>query len=263
LFLVRLLMPSVARVEVWKAAVGCSLILHVSAIAAVYAAWPAAADRAQFDGRNQVVQIEWTPAEIENVSEVQWQSISPPEISPSLSASPQITLSATDTNLARTKIAETQDKLNGAKTAAFAGPSQRANGSGLARRKPIVDPIESKASVDFVSPLAKRPTTAIPLTATSSPFGSNETLPADFSLNPPPEYPAIAVRQRLEGDVLLEVHVGRDGSVNRVTVLRSSGYLVLDRAAVEAVRAWTGRPAMRAGEAIEKIERLPIQFRLL
>jgi protein TonB len=68
-----------------------------------------------------------------------------------------------------------------------------------------------------------------------------------FASNLPPRYPAEASAAGWRGDVLLRLHVGADGRVEDVDVLRSSGYAVLDRAAVEAAEAWRFAPARRGG----------------
>lgn len=52
----------------------------------------------------------------------------------------------------------------------------------------------------------------------------------------PPAYPAGATASRIQGDVELDVVIGRDGSVEDVTVL--SGNPLLTPAAVDAVRKW-------------------------
>lgn len=49
-------------------------------------------------------------------------------------------------------------------------------------------------------------------------------------------YPEDARRRNLEGDLVLSVDVLTDGSIERVQVLRSSGYDLLDEAAVRIVR---------------------------
>ena len=84
----------------------------------------------------------------------------------------------------------------------------------------------------------------------------------DFSGNPPPIYPAEAIRQRLEGTVLIRIHVDKTGDVNEVDVIRSSGHSILDEAAVKAVRGWKGEPATTGQTAVASIEVLPIRFRL-
>lgn len=80
---------------------------------------------------------------------------------------------------------------------------------------------------------------------------------------PKPRYPAIARRRGYEGEVLLLVHVQSDGRVGAVTITRSSGHDVLDRAAARTVREqWRFRAgSIDARPAAFWIE-VPIEFRL-
>ncbi|HET9482643.1 MAG TPA: TonB family protein [Xanthomonadales bacterium] len=80
---------------------------------------------------------------------------------------------------------------------------------------------------------------------------------------PPPHYPSLALRRRLEGTVLLRVQVGADGEPVAVSIERSSGHRVLDAAAREQVLGrWHFVPAMRDGIAVPAIGLVPIRFRL-
>ncbi|MEM9585708.1 MAG: energy transducer TonB [Planctomycetota bacterium] len=85
---------------------------------------------------------------------------------------------------------------------------------------------------------------------------------ADLSNNQPPTYPAEAVRRKLEGVVMLRLSINERGTVTDVQVSQSCGHLLLDQAAVQAVRQWQGRPARRWGRAVASSEVLPIRFRL-
>lgn len=77
---------------------------------------------------------------------------------------------------------------------------------------------------------------------------------------PPPRYPRDALRRGEAGDVLLRVRVDADGVPVDVNVARGSGSRQLDRAAVDAVRRWRFRPALRAGAPAEAEIRVPIRF---
>lgn len=92
--------------------------------------------------------------------------------------------------------------------------------------------------------------------------GLEEESSADLSGNRPPEYPLEAIRRRLQGAVLLRLQITKTGEVRNVEIIRSSGHPILDRAAVNAVSSWQGKPARRWGRAVETAERLPIRFRL-
>jgi protein TonB len=61
-----------------------------------------------------------------------------------------------------------------------------------------------------------------------------------------PIYPPAAVVARLQGIVILEALVDRDGLVAEVKVLRSAGS-ILDREALTAVRQWRYSPLVRNG----------------
>jgi len=78
----------------------------------------------------------------------------------------------------------------------------------------------------------------------------------------PPRYPAAAQRLGQEGHVLVLVRVGTDGTALSVEIEESSGYPVLDEAAMEAVRDWTFEPAREDGRAVESLVHVPFRFRL-
>ena len=59
-------------------------------------------------------------------------------------------------------------------------------------------------------------------------------------------YPAQAVRQGLSGNLLLDVAINADGTLNTVRVLRSSGHKVLDNAAVRIVKMAADYPPLPA-----------------
>ncbi len=80
--------------------------------------------------------------------------------------------------------------------------------------------------------------------------------------NPPPSYPIIAKRRSWEGRVVLNVVVNRQGRVKMITVKKSSGFAVLDEAALEAVENWRFRPGRRDGKVIDMEVEIPVHFKL-
>lgn len=80
--------------------------------------------------------------------------------------------------------------------------------------------------------------------------------------NPPPEYPALAVRRRWEGSVVVRFEVRPDGRCGEVAVLESSGHALLDDAAMRAVRDWRFKPAVRNGAAVAARQVIRFTFRL-
>jgi len=68
--------------------------------------------------------------------------------------------------------------------------------------------------------------------------------------------------QHQEGVVLLRVQVGTDGSAADVELARSSGYPLLDAAALEAVRRWRFEPAEVGGFPVSSQVDVPVRFSL-
>lgn len=77
-----------------------------------------------------------------------------------------------------------------------------------------------------------------------------------------PQYPMTARKQGLEGTVLLRVSVAPDGRITSVMVVRSSGHLMLDKAARDGVARWRFSAARRGGGAIASVVDIPIEFKL-
>jgi len=78
--------------------------------------------------------------------------------------------------------------------------------------------------------------------------------------NARPAYPLSARLRGYEGVVLLSVRVSVDGRVGDLNVKRSSGYDILDRSALEAVRTWTFEPARRMGHPVPMQVDVPVKF---
>ena len=85
---------------------------------------------------------------------------------------------------------------------------------------------------------------------------------ASYLSNPKPDYPAEARRLREEGVVVISVEIGADGRASDATLKRSSGFPLLDEAAVEAVRRWTFVPARAGGVAVASRVDVPVRFSL-
>ncbi len=83
-----------------------------------------------------------------------------------------------------------------------------------------------------------------------------------YDLNPRPPYPEIARRRGYEGTVVLEVRVKTDGKVGGVRLAETSGYELLDQAALQAVPAWQFIPAARGDQPVEMEVRVPVRFQL-
>jgi TonB family protein len=76
-----------------------------------------------------------------------------------------------------------------------------------------------------------------------------------------PDYTEAARRSALEGEVVLEVVVLRDGSVGDVRIVRALGG-GLDEKAVQAVRQWRFAPAVRRGVPVDVVVEVAVEFSL-
>ena len=81
--------------------------------------------------------------------------------------------------------------------------------------------------------------------------------------NPKPiVYPRWAVRQGWTGKIVLAIEIFKDGNVGRYKIMQSTGYKMLDHAAVQAVQVWKFHPARKNGQAIHTCVQIPILFEL-
>ncbi len=85
----------------------------------------------------------------------------------------------------------------------------------------------------------------------------------NYFQNPPPEYPELAKQMRQEGLVMLAVDVDREGIPIKVEIKKSSGYRLLDQAAVKAVSHWKFEPGSIGNITVESAVTVPIRFRLV
>jgi TonB family protein len=75
-----------------------------------------------------------------------------------------------------------------------------------------------------------------------------------------PDYPEQALAQRLQGPVLLDVHIGANGAVQDIKVV--SGAPELAEAATAAVRQWKFKPHVVNGRAVEMNTQITLKFTL-
>jgi len=73
-----------------------------------------------------------------------------------------------------------------------------------------------------------------------------------------PNYPHIAIQARVQGVVILEAEVDREGRVENVRVLRSIP--LLDEAAIAAVRQWRYSPLLLNGKPERFVLTVTVSF---
>ncbi|WP_163835806.1 energy transducer TonB [Spartinivicinus ruber] len=96
-------------------------------------------------------------------------------------------------------------------------------------------------------------------------FGMNEkvvTSRPDYKRKVKPDYPSRALRRNQQGKVIIEVVLSPNGVNEKVSVKKSSGYPLLDRAAVKAIKRSEFVPQMLAGRAVTSTFEVPVEFKL-
>lgn len=173
-----------------------------------------------------------------------------PRLKQSIAASQQ---AATQRELDASKNAEQQarlaeeKRLADQKTAAEQQAAQQQAAQQLAAQRAAEQARQQEATRAAANPPpapAAAPTTA---PANNPPASAPaEAAPAATALRavsqPPPRYPADALRAGTSGEVLVEFTVGTDGSVTSARVVRSTPPRVFDREAVAAAKRWKFAP---------------------
>jgi protein TonB len=117
----------------------------------------------------------------------------------------------------------------------------------------------SSPAVIIPDSLKKTPSAAS-ISPVEPPIIPEETSRAMLLKQVDPEYPPIAIPQRLQGTVILQALVGADGSVRDLKLVR--GYFLLGRAAFDAVRQWRFKPYSQNGKPTDFQTYVTINFKL-
>jgi TonB family protein len=91
---------------------------------------------------------------------------------------------------------------------------------------------------------------------------ARQVIPPRYRDCPAPEYPSRARVRGWSGKVDLAIKVLADGQVGKITLTKSSGYPILDRAGIKAVRNWIFHPAIKDGVEIDYTATVPLEFTL-
>ncbi|MBL1259024.1 MAG: energy transducer TonB [Thiotrichaceae bacterium] len=138
----------------------------------------------------------------------------------------------------------------------------------VAMQEPEAEPLEAQPETPPVTHPARKVLTAEQARALPLMLASIDDIyipPVSHSRylhNPKARYPRIAEKRGMEGLVMINVHVGRDGRPIEALIHTSSGYGVLDRAALKAVRSWRFEAARRGNTRVEGQVLVPINFEL-
>jgi protein TonB len=71
-------------------------------------------------------------------------------------------------------------------------------------------------------------------------------------------YPPLAKQARIQGVVLLEAVISKDGAIDNLRVI--SGHPLLTQAAIDAVKQWRYKPTLLNGEPVEVVTTITVNF---
>lgn len=118
-------------------------------------------------------------------------------------------------------------------------------------------PSDEPAAKEEVQPMPQDTTPPSPVLLDAEP-----DYRADYLNNPRPPYPMVARRMGYHGKVVLDVEVLAEGKAGDVKLHQSSGYDILDNAALQTVKTWRFTPARRFGQPVTRRFLVPIKFSL-
>ena len=78
----------------------------------------------------------------------------------------------------------------------------------------------------------------------------------------PPVYPPRAVELDQQGEATVRVRLDSEGSAVEIVLHRPSGFPLLDKAALAAVKGWHFLPAIRDGRPVPAWVEIPVRFHL-
>jgi len=130
----------------------------------------------------------------------------------------------------------------------------------------VVPVVEEVAPLQPAQPPAVAPeplpAAPVPPVAVQTVADSEPEYKAAYLNNPPPDYPLLARRNGMQGRVVLNVEVLANGLCGQVSVYASSGYALLDMAALRTVKSWRFMPARHGGHMVDKWFMIPVQYSL-
>ena len=113
--------------------------------------------------------------------------------------------------------------------------------------------------VDWLAAIRRVP---VPGQASVDASGANVEASPQHGENEPPDYPFVAFRRGIEGEVMVLLEIDESGVVTAAHVERSSGSSQLDDAALQKLATWRFEPARRAGRAVRGTWRQAVVFRI-
>ncbi|MEW5805847.1 MAG: energy transducer TonB [Acidobacteriota bacterium] len=127
--------------------------------------------------------------------------------------------------------------------------------------EPEIELIPPDAEIMIGIPAPEAPPQQGPLIAGVAGVTNPELIPETKLL---PVYPELARKAKIEGSVILQAVIKKDGTVGDIVILRSPGAkLGFEEAAAEAVKKWRYKPALQNGRPVDVYFTVEVNFTLL
>ena len=142
------------------------------------------------------------------------------------------------------------DALISLSGAALSGDLQRHPGRNRCRGAATSTPAPPAVPKPEAKPVPEKPLTV-----------GGQVQNAKLIKHPAPVYPAIARTARIQGTVILQAIIGKDGTVRDLTVIGTASPLLV-AAAKEAVRQWIYQPTFLNRQPVEVMTEITVTFTL-
>lgn len=141
-------------------------------------------------------------------------------------------------------------------TGSFDLPRGSGRGNGVANSSLVASSGFGNGAIDAFNSLGSHPKTG----AQQPNNGANA--PVQITFKPKPDYTAEGRKQKINGEVNLEVLFGSDGQIHVIRVVQGLGY-GLDEQAVKAAEQIKFKPALHEGQPIDSRAQVHIIFELI
>ncbi|MGO2011842.1 MAG: energy transducer TonB [Pseudoalteromonas sp.] len=128
----------------------------------------------------------------------------------------------------------------------------------IAKVKPVVEPAKKQskpAPASSATVIAKQHSLQNKVLFINS-------LPIFKAPRPALNYPLKAKRRGYQGVAILQIELAKDGAITNLTILKSSGFAELDKAALNNASQWQFHPVIRDNQTIRARFNVPIEFSL-
>lgn len=141
--------------------------------------------------------------------------------------------------------------------------------------QPVSSPVQAAAPAETAAPAELPAPAPSPMSQIAAPATTPATVPAAALAEPPvvtdarfrrpprpPAYPPRALALEQEGISVIRALIDTDGSSREVRLWRSSGFALLDQAALAAVRDWAFEAARRGEQPVLAWVEVPVRFEI-